>query len=238
MIAGAFLLAGLVKGVIGGGLPTIAIGLLGSAMPPAQAAALILLPSFVTNVWQSMGKGFAALATRIALMLIGICGGAWFGAGILTGADASRARTALGITLVIYALFGLSRIEFQLSPRAERWLAIPVGLATGAMSAATGVFVIPSGPYLQAIGLKKDELVQALGMTYTVATIALGVTLAHGGFVQASLAGPSALALAAALAGMVIGQRLRKRVSEPAFRIIFFVGLLLLGGELALRALR
>ncbi len=139
------------------------------------------------------GEGFAALLKRIALMLVGICAGAGFGAGILTGADASRARTALGVTLIVYALFGLSRIEFRLSSRLERWLAIPVGLATGAMSAATGVFVIPSGPYLQAIGLEKDELVQALGMTYTVATVALGVTLAKGGFVQSSLLGPSAL---------------------------------------------
>ncbi|HEY0438739.1 MAG TPA: sulfite exporter TauE/SafE family protein, partial [Xanthobacteraceae bacterium] len=51
-VAAAFVLAGLVKGVIGMGLPTVAMGLLGLAMPPAQAAALLLIPSFVTNVWQ------------------------------------------------------------------------------------------------------------------------------------------------------------------------------------------
>ena len=47
-----FLLAGLVKGVIGLGLPTIAMGLLAIVLPPAQAAALLVVPSFVTNVWQ------------------------------------------------------------------------------------------------------------------------------------------------------------------------------------------
>jgi hypothetical protein len=230
------LVAGLVKGVIGGGLPTIAIGLLGGIIAPAQAAALILLPSFITNVWQCAGKGFFALLRRIWLMLAGICGGAWFGAGIMTSADSSRARTALGIALVVYALFGLSKIQFRLSPRAERWLALPVGLVTGAVSTATGVFVIPSGPYLQAIGLEKDELVQALGLTFTVATIALGATLAQGGAVQVKLAGPSALALAAALIGMALGQVVRARVREETFRTMFFGGLLLLGGELVLRA--
>ena len=36
--AGAFLLAGFVKGVIGLGLPTVSIGLLGLLMTPSQAA--------------------------------------------------------------------------------------------------------------------------------------------------------------------------------------------------------
>ena len=37
-----FLLAGLVKGVVGLGLPTLAMALLALAMPPAQAAALVV----------------------------------------------------------------------------------------------------------------------------------------------------------------------------------------------------
>ena len=49
LIAATFLLAGLVKGVIGLGLPTVAMGLLGLVMPPAQAAALLLVPSLVTK---------------------------------------------------------------------------------------------------------------------------------------------------------------------------------------------
>ncbi|HEX5866243.1 MAG TPA: sulfite exporter TauE/SafE family protein, partial [Beijerinckiaceae bacterium] len=50
--AAAFLLAGFVKGVVGLGLPTVAIALLGLVMTPAEAAALLVLPTFVTNVWQ------------------------------------------------------------------------------------------------------------------------------------------------------------------------------------------
>ena len=47
-----FLLAGLVKGVIGMGLPTVAMGLLALVLPPAEAAAIVVVPSLVTNVWQ------------------------------------------------------------------------------------------------------------------------------------------------------------------------------------------
>lgn len=51
-IATVFVLAGLVKGVIGLGLPTIAMGLLALVMAPIEAAAILILPSFLTNVWR------------------------------------------------------------------------------------------------------------------------------------------------------------------------------------------
>lgn len=39
-----FLGAGLIKGVTGMGLPTVAMGLLGTVMPPAEAAAMLVIP--------------------------------------------------------------------------------------------------------------------------------------------------------------------------------------------------
>ena len=56
-VAAIFALGGFVKGVVGLGLPTIATGLLSLLMPPAQAAALLVVPSLVTNVWQIGGPG-------------------------------------------------------------------------------------------------------------------------------------------------------------------------------------
>ncbi|MGZ8197008.1 MAG: sulfite exporter TauE/SafE family protein, partial [Burkholderiales bacterium] len=50
-IAATFGLAGMVKGVIGMGLPIVAMGLLVLFMPPAQAAAVLVVPSLVTNIW-------------------------------------------------------------------------------------------------------------------------------------------------------------------------------------------
>src|SRR5665213_3908128 len=72
--AGAYLLAGFVKGVIGLGLPTVAIGLLGLLMTPAQAAAILVVPSLVTNIWQcTAGGDVLALVRRMWPLLLGIC---------------------------------------------------------------------------------------------------------------------------------------------------------------------
>ncbi len=59
---------------------------------------------------------------------------------------------------------------------------IGLGLPTismGLLSLPTppGVFAIPAVPYIGALGLSKDELIQALGLSFTVWTIALAAAI-------------------------------------------------------------
>jgi len=237
-IAGAFLLAGFVKGVIGLGLPTVSIGLLGLVMTPAHAAAILVLPSLVTNIWQAVvGGGLLALARRLWPMLAGICIGTAIGVVLLPHDESGRATIWLGLALVIYAAFGLMKGHFVVPPHMETWLGLLMGAATGAITVATGIFVIPGTPYLHSLSLQRDKLVQALGLSFTVSTVTLAAALAYTGHLGMSLAGPSIVALAAALVGMGLGQLTRGKIKEETFRVWFFVGLLLLGGHLALRGL-
>ena len=120
-------------------------------------------------------------------------------------------------------------------PRAEPWLSPLVGLATGLVTGATGVFVIPAVPYLQALNLDRDGLIQALGLSFTVSTVALAAGLAREGALPLAAGAASLVTLAPALLGMAAGQWLRGRVSAPTFRRAFLIGLLLLGAHLALR---
>ena len=177
-----FLLAGLVKGTIGLGLPSIAIGLLALAMTPAQAAAIMIFPSLITNVWQMfIGVHLGALMRRLWSLVLASAVGIWLGGGILTSANSRFAALGLGVALIVYAALGLSAIRFTVQRQHEWWLNPIIGLATGLIAGGTGVFVIPAGPYFQAIGLSKDELVQMLGFSFTVSTIVLGVVLWRDG---------------------------------------------------------
>src|SRR5262245_25885913 len=147
------------RGVVGLGLPTVAMGLLAVVMTPAQAAALLVVPSFLTNAWQAMGPELLPLTRRLWSMLLGICAGTWAGAGLITAADGAQASAALGAVLALYGVLGLTAVEFPVPGRFEPWLSPVIGVATGIVTAATGVYMIPSAPYLQAIGLEKDRLV-------------------------------------------------------------------------------
>ncbi|HEY4980800.1 MAG TPA: sulfite exporter TauE/SafE family protein [Pseudolabrys sp.] len=170
--AGAFLLAGFVKGVIGLGLPTVAIGLLGLLMTPAQAAAILVVPSLVTNIWQfAVGGDLLALVRRMWPMLIGICVGTLIGATLLPRDNNGQSTVWLGIALTLYAGLGLIRIQFSVPPRAEIWLGLLMGTATGAITVATGIFVLPGTPYVQALQFERDRMVQALGLSFTVSTV-------------------------------------------------------------------
>lgn len=237
-VAAAFFLAGVVKGVIGLGLPTVAVGLLGLIMPPAQAAAILIVPSLVTNVWQAFAGGSVlALSRRMGSLLLGICIGTLIGAIWLARTDGRGASMWLGVALAIYAAFGLLNVHFSVPSRAEGWLGLIVGLATGLITVTTGVFAIPGVPYIHALQFERDRLVQALGLSFTVSTVTLAAALAHAGEIRLSLAAPVLIALVLAPAGMWLGQILRQRVRPETFRVFFFLSLLALGVHLALRGL-
>ena len=234
LIAAAFLLAGFVKGAIGMGLPTVAMGLLAVTMQPSRALAIVIVPAIVTNIWQTfVGPYLRDIVRRLWPLMVGTVIGIWLNSGMLTGPYARYGTIVLGILLVIYAVIGLSKFSFTVAPENEKWIGGIVGVATGAVSAATGVQVIPSMPFMQAIGMEKDELVQALGVFFTVATVALAFNLTAAGLLTAATALPGAVAMAASFTGMFIGQAVRSRMQPETFRRWFLVAMILLGIYLA-----
>jgi uncharacterized membrane protein YfcA len=238
LIAAAFLLAGFVKGVIGLGLPTVSMGLLAVTMQPSHALAIVIVPAIVTNIWQTfVGPYLRDIIRRLWPLMVGTVIGIWLNSGMLTGPYARYGSIVLGILLVIYAIIGLSKFSFSVGRSDEKWIGGIVGVMTGVVSAATGVQVIPSMPFMQAIGMEKDELVQALGVFFTVATLALAFNLTAAGLLTAATALPGAVAMVAAFTGMFIGQAVRSRMQPEVFRRWFLIAMILLGIYLAGSAL-
>src|SRR4029079_9228186 len=135
-----------------------------------------------------------------------------------SGPYARYGGVVLGVLLVIYAIVGLSKFSFRVARSNEKWIRGIVGLVTGAVSAATGVQVVPSMPFMQAIGMEKDELVQALGVFFTVATVALVFNLTPAGLLTAATALRGAGAMVCSFAGMASGQAVRSRMQPEVFR--------------------
>lgn len=239
IIGAIFVLAGLVKGVVGLGLPTVAMGLLGLVMLPADAAAILLLPSLVTNVWQLLaGRDVTALLRRLRPMMLAIFVATLASAGLITSSYTAIVTSGLGLVLLAYAALGLLRLRMAVPGSAERWAGPLVGAATGIMTGATGVFVIPAVPYLGGLsGLARDDLVQALGLSFTVSTVALAIGLWWNGAIVFQSIGLSAYAIVPALTGMWLGGWLRSRIDPETFRRWFFAGLALLGAHISWQGL-
>ena len=237
-IAGTFLIAGAVKGVIGLGLPTVSLALLAVAINLPNAMAVLLVPSFVTNIWQATVGGHGrSLLRRIWLFLLVATITVRLGASALTRVDHSLLTALLGLLLVAYAAANLAGLRLRVEARHERWAGALAGLVNGVLTGMTGSFVVPGVMFLQALGLSRDALIQAMGMLFTVSTLALGFALQADNLLRLEHGVLSTMALVPAMAGMVMGQRIRKRLSEQLFRKIFFLSLLALGAYLASRAL-
>jgi uncharacterized membrane protein YfcA len=237
-IAGTFLLAGAVKGVTGLGLPTVSLALLTVAYDLPTAMALLLVPSFVTNCWQAVvGGNGKVIVRRLWPFLLMATVTVWIGAAALTRVDLSLLTALLGVLLITYAVVNLGGIRLTIPARHEVWAGPLIGSANGVLTGMTGSFVVPGVMFLQAIGLSRDLLIQAMGMLFTASTLALAVALQKSNFLTVDQALLSSGAVLPAIAGMMFGQRIRKQLSEPLFRKVFFVALLVLGAYIMVRAL-
>jgi len=238
-IAGAFLVAGAVKGVIGLGLPTISLALLTVAIDLPAAMALLLVPSLATNIWQAAVGGHAVtLLRRLWPFLLLAMATVWIGALAPTRVDHSLLSGLLGALLIAYAATSLVGFGLDITSRQEVWIGPLAGVANGLFTGLTGSFVVPGVFYLQAIGLTRDALVQAMGMLFAVSTIALAAALRGNGLLTGELGILSAAALVPALLGVALGYRVRQRLSERVFRRVFFVSLLVLGAYIIAGAVK
>lgn len=235
-VIGIFALAGMIKGAIGLGLPAVAMGLLTLFISPFQAATLLIVPSMVTNVWQLFAEGHVLrLVRRFWSLLIGIIVGSVWSVFPTLGHGEFQSEALLGGMLMLYGLYGLFAKNMPNLAPYEKYLSPVIGYLGGALTVATGVIVIPVVPFLQSLHLKRDDLVQSLGLAFTVSTLCLAVFLQQNRIEAMPFDYKMALiALFPALVGMWLGTKIRYRIPEQKFRKVFFCGLVIFGGYMVL----
>jgi hypothetical protein len=238
LVTAIFLLGGFVKGVTGLGLAAVSLALLTVSFGLKPALALMLVPALVTNVWQAaVGGAFWRLSRRFWAMLATVAVGAWFGVGILARSESWWLSALLGLLLAGYAATGLFGFRPPRLDRSEPWLSPLVGAVSGVLTGLTGSFLMPGVIYLPALGLQREALIQAMGILFTVSTVALAAALGDNRLISAEQGLTSLYGVLPALAGMGIGVWVRRRLSEALFRRVFFLSLLALGFYIVWRAL-
>lgn len=231
-ISFVFFAAGVVKGISGMGLPTLSMALLSLIMPPASAATVMLLPSLLTNIAQCMGPHWRMLTRRLWPL--------WLSLVLATtlcplpglGSANSQVHVALAGILVAYGVWGLIKPNLPDPGRHASIAGAMAGTLSGLLTASTGVFVIPLVPYLQSLRLSKSELMQALGLSFTLATLALAARLSHVAAITWTV--PSTVAIMGAFIGLWMGSALRGHLEQATFQralysVFILLGLLMLG---------
>ncbi len=237
IITFSFTLAGIVKGVTGFGMPIVSLGLLVTSFDLTTAMALFIIPSFVTNLWQAISGGqLLNLFRRIRSYLLLAVLAVWVGSTALIKVELHLLSMFLGGLLILYSLLCISGYRLKMSPAQERWLAPILGVINGTLAGMTGAFIVPGVMYLQAIGLSRDQLVQAMGMLFTALTLALACALQFHDFSSPQLKLTSLAAVLPAVVGMWIGRKIRKRLPEQQFQSIFYTAMFFLGVFIAIKS--
>ena len=233
-----FFVAGTIKGLIGFGLPTVSIAILAAFLGLIEAMTLMLLPSLITNLFQGLvGKYLIRLIRRYWSMFIFGAVFTWLSSSLLSTGHAATFAVILGVVLTLYGISSLYSLKLPSPGSRERWISPVVGMVSGGITGITGVFLVPAVGYLQALRMERDELIQAIGLWVTVATLSLAFSLKDHDLFSNELGLLSLTAVLPALLGMWVGRILRPRLSESAFRHLFFAALMLLGVYISVSAI-
>ena len=229
----ALFVAGGVKGVIGLGLPLTAISIIGAVTDLRTAIAFIAIPVVATNFYQTFDGGRALEMLR-KYWLINLCSllGTVVGVQILFLVNPNILITLLGLVVIIYVAINATRFRITISDRAAPWAAPPLGILSGLMTGTTGSVGIPIALYLQARDVDKESFLRAIALTFLISASMLVFVLVVKGAISQESAFISVISLIPAFVGMMIGQKLRGRLSEDRFRIFVYLFLLIAAANL------
>src|SRR6476660_9390605 len=231
-----FLSAGVIKGTTGLGYSSCALPFLVSAMGLKTAIVMLVIPAMLSNVLVMFNTGhLRETLNRFWPLYAATIPGIVVGIGMLVWIDQGIATRTLGILTVVYAMLALTRPSLALPEGLERPLQIPVGVLNGFFTGLTGSQMMPLLPYMLALKLDPDRLVQANNVTVTLASTFMAAALFAAGLMTWPMFGLSVGAVIPALAGVQLGNRARRRIPVAAFRIIMLILLVAMGLMLAVR---
>lgn len=234
-IIGAFIAGGFVKGVIGLGMPFVAIPVISFVTDVPTAVGLVAFPSILPNVVQLwMYRAHASRPGTAAMMSVGTILGTGVGVSLLVQIDKDIVAQLLGGLLLAYLLLRVIRIDLVLSPQRGAQIAFPTGVLSGVLGGMTGLSAPVTLTYFMALKLPKYEFIFAVSVFFIAIGSAQAFFYVQSGFLSHTLFVMSALALIPILIGMRIGTWLTQYISQPVFERLILALMAGLGVKLIL----
>lgn len=226
------------KGVLGLGLPMIAIPVLTLIGGLPKALAIVTIPVAAANLWQVWRfrhavTGGRALLAFLATGALGTAGGTW----LLASVDAAWLEATLGGIVILYLALRLAHPAFALSRAAGARVAPFTGLASGLLHGTTGISGPVSITYFHAMTLPRAEFIFCTGSMFLMFTLIQIPLLASAGILTGASALTGLLCLPAVALGLAAGGRIARHVKPAVFDKLVLAVLAFTAGSLLWRAL-
>lgn len=231
---------GFAKGVVGFALPLIALSAMGSFLPIGVAVGLLILPTLVSNAFQSLRNGFGAAFASLreywrlnVILMVTIA----ISAQLVVVAPE---RVLFGLLGAAIAGFGLSQLAGwrpSFPPGRRAWVEAGAGVVGGFFGGIAGIWGPPVVMYLLAAGVPRVEMVRVQSLSFLAGSLVLVAAHLRSGVLDAVTAPMSAWLVLPTVAAMFGGYLVQDRLDQERFRRITLIVLVAAGLNLLRRAL-
>lgn len=233
-----FMFAGVVKGILGFGLPIVTMSLLPFVIPVDMAIVISAFVQPATNIFQLISTGDLKRSVHttwpvLVALVPGILLGAWY----LTSLDSNTLLIVIGITIIGFSALNLAgyKMNISLSNKA------PIGLAFGFVAGIFGALTSLNGwafiLYLMGLNVDRNQFRSSIALLFLVSGFLISSSFWVIGWLDLERAVIGILALVAAIPGMVAGNRIGEKLSGDLFRMLILYALVVIGFALLLQGI-
>jgi len=230
---------GLAKGISGVALPIVTLSIALNFVEPKVSLALLILPIVLTNIWQAFGNGDVLTPIRrFWLLAIVFLISLYIGSQLITVVETWVLFAAIGVSALVFSSSQLYKpSDVPLSPRAEKIAGPVAGIIGGVMGGMTSLWGPPIMMFLFMLRLDKDMWVRSVTGIYLLGAIPLAIFYVQNGVLAGDMFCLSISACVPSMAGILIGERIRRYINEVLFRKILLIAIFVVGVNMIRRAI-
>jgi len=230
---------GFVKGVVGFALPLIAVSAMGSFLPFDVAVALLILPTLVSNVFQSLRNGLAAALGSLRkywrLNLV-LCVTIALAAQLVVVLPDAVLFGILGVSITAFGASQLAGWQPRVHVDHRGWIEVGVGIVAGFFGGISGIWGPPLVMYLLTAGVPKVEQVRVQSIGFLLGSVVLISAHLRSGVLNPVTLPASAWLILPTMVALFAGVRVQDRLDQDRFRRVTLAVLMLAGLNLLRRA--
>src|ERR1700704_6666126 len=222
----SLIVAGLLKGTIGVGMPVVALPLLSLFIDVKSAAMLLSMPLILSNLPQELEGGKTGRCLmQLMPVILGMIPGLFLGVRVLLAVDANVAKIIAGLVLMGVGGITLLAPKLQLQSR----LVLPTGGILGGIAAMPGPLVFI---FLLAKGLRGKAFTKEASLYLVVSAGSLAILLTASRQFSWLDVSVSTAAMLPVVLGMYVGQHMRDKIAPEKFQKLVLIAVMAAGADL------
>ena len=233
-----FFAGGLIKGLIGVGLPTVTLTFLSFIFDIKVSISIILLPIIITNLYQMIdGKYLKKIVSDTKFFQISAFIFVFLGFYFLLIFNSNTILIILAVILIFNSILGLTKYEIQFKNFKSKYYQLFIGSMTGVVTGVTGIYTMPFIFLIQSLQYTKNQVIQLMGLTFFIFACTQFLLFSFNDLINIKILILSTVACIPILIGVYLGTILRKKISEALFKLLFNLMLVIMGVLLITKAI-